>query len=816
MAWNSPKAFTGFSLPGNAPAVVSTGSAFKNMDVTMQTASPSSLKANDTTPTGELSSAAFGKKDTSFEIGIEHQKFARVVEAVQRRQRMSNEDVSFASVLPQFDVLCFTRARLLGGRKESDANHQTFGSSDEYKLWQQEGQTWVLLTTLFTAFANNKAFIDKGSEALQWSDLDLIEHLASTDAEFKHHSAVKAWLEITAPPFRPQIRTKLAQPLPSLSRPSMFSSPSRPTASTNRDPDAVSREGFKPSEQNQRIEQDLLKTVWEYVRRGDLKKAQEACTQAGESWRADSIGGGQLCSVSIMFTDPQYDRSEAPVGNEGRGLWKGTCYALAQDNSADQFERAVYGALSGDVDTVLPVCSSWEDHAWVRYNSLVESMIEARLSQFNRGEPSKALPIPKSKFTNAKDIFDSLNNSDSQELRAGAKDMFKEIQTSIILGTTDQLLVKLAQNAKLDGEAGAPLKPHMLRFLAHFVLLLRSTGSNVPQLAGDYFIKTYADILISKKMYDLAPLYISYLPYDLQVATCSSYLKTIDGAKSERQHQIKMLHDRGLDSRGILAATVDGLLGSINVDFAQDGFSDNLKKNMTSPVSSQERAHIQALEWLSFDSSQFDECLHRSNQLTRKYLAQGRLNTAFALYNSLPTDIVLHEIQQSSPAYAAISNEHLYYRDLFTARLYFEEWKDALSTKPSEDAPSTQQHAWESDFKGKAHRAITEIETLLQTRWLSDCMVPGDVRRNQELMQLRQIYVSELVMNLHQVYYESRSIVPEYLAKSVEMANMVASETTAEPLYKELQDASRLQEFLRRVRLSSLELLKDGRSPFAF
>ena len=45
----------------------------------------------------------------SFETGIEHQKFARVVEAVQRRQRMSNEDVSFASVLPQFDVLCFTR-----------------------------------------------------------------------------------------------------------------------------------------------------------------------------------------------------------------------------------------------------------------------------------------------------------------------------------------------------------------------------------------------------------------------------------------------------------------------------------------------------------------------------------------------------------------------------------------------------------------------------------------------------------------------------------------------------------------------------------
>ena len=39
-----------------------------------------------------------------------------------------------------------------------------------------------------SAFENNKPYVDKGSEALQWSDLDLVEHLASTDAEFKHHS----------------------------------------------------------------------------------------------------------------------------------------------------------------------------------------------------------------------------------------------------------------------------------------------------------------------------------------------------------------------------------------------------------------------------------------------------------------------------------------------------------------------------------------------------------------------------------------------------------------------------------------------------
>jgi hypothetical protein len=44
-------------------------------------------------------------------------------------------------------------------------------------------------------------------------------------------------------------------------------------------------------------------------------------------------------------------------------------------------------------------------------------MIEGRLSQFNRGGPSKALSIPATTISSAKDIFDSIDNSDDQKLR---------------------------------------------------------------------------------------------------------------------------------------------------------------------------------------------------------------------------------------------------------------------------------------------------------------------------------------------------------------------------------------------------------------
>lgn len=91
-----------------------------------------------------------------------------------------------------------------------------------------------------------------------------------------------------------------------------------------------------------------------------------------------------------------------------------------------------------------------------------------------------------------------------------------------------------------------------------------------------------------------------------------------------------------------------------------------------------------------------------------------------------------------------------------------------------------------------------------------------DTVRNQELKRLRQIYISELVMNLHRMFFESRVVIPGYLEKSVDVSNLVASEAAGAPLYKELQDSERLNEFLDHIRLSSIELIRAGRSPFAY
>ncbi len=50
------------------------------------------------------------------------------------------------------------------------------------------------------------------------------------------------------------------------------------------------------------------------------------------------------------------------------------CY-ITQPALAD-YERAVYGALCGNLTAMVGVCHSWEDHLWARYKALMSHILD--------------------------------------------------------------------------------------------------------------------------------------------------------------------------------------------------------------------------------------------------------------------------------------------------------------------------------------------------------------------------------------------------------------------------------------------------------
>ncbi|KAI9239142.1 MAG: nuclear pore protein 84/107 [Podila humilis] len=805
----------GFSL--QTTTTTTTTSATKStknandMDVDVPSAYSSLKTGNATTTTTTTRSTgaytSYGSLDNNVS---EYQASARVVEKHLRDK--TDLATNLTQALEALEELCAVRAKQQG-------RGQGMEGAGDYNEWHSESCTYLLLNMLFRD-QEDKPTLDDGRSADVVSDKDLIDRLKNSDPQFKHHLTVKAWLQEIAPSFNQTIMKKnygaasiiSAKPAFSFQPSSQLASPSQKGG--YQDPDALTRDGTKLSEQNQSAERELLKTVWEHVRRGHMQDAKEACVKAGEHWRAESIGGGEFYTELPEFSGLDTGRPHGPQGNKSRSLWKGTCYALASDTSADQYERAIYGALSGDVNTVLPICGGWEDHAWVQYNALVENMIEAQLSKYRRGDPCSELPLPKVQVDEARDVFAAIDSSDRPELGLLSEDMFFRIQKSIILGQSGQLLAQLAKEARLSYNMGRPLHAHKQRFLAHLVLFLRLKGQNVPKEDGDYFVKSYTDYLISEKMYGIAPLYASYLPRDLQVETCSAFLKTYNGKSADREKQLAILRKYGVDVHRVLVATVDQLLekSKKEIERATD-FVSSLQTSIQESTSKQEREVVRILEWLSFDPSGRVECLKRSNSIMRKYLARGRLSPAFALFNTLPEDIEKAVDGVTTPEQIALSTEHMYYQDFFGVRVLYEDWLEVMQSKPTADAPGSEIMKWEADAKTKANDAAEEIEKLLKSKWLSSSLLPNDEARNKELLHIRQVYISELVMNLHKVYFESRFVDPAYLGKSLTMVNLVAG--TSWSLHKELQESKRLQELLDQVRLSSLELLRAGKSPLA-
>jgi len=57
----------------------------------------------------------------------------------------------------------------------------------------------------------------------------------------------------------------------------------------------------------------------------------------------------------------------------------------------------------------------------------------------------------------------------------------------------------------------------------------------------------------------------------------------------------------------------------------------------------------------------------------------------------LPGNIIQHEIQELAPMAQSITHEHLYYKDLFSARDAFEKWKEAMESHLNNGAANSEE-----------------------------------------------------------------------------------------------------------------------------
>lgn len=458
---------------------------------------------------------------------------------------------------------------------------------------------------------------------------------------------------------------------------------------TQLDPDVVTRQRDRKLEaQDEFFERAIWLGCYELLRRGrSMSEIRDWCVERTEVWRAVSM------SAMPLARDSEGDRTASDTLSTM--LWRRTCYALARNGGTDDFERAVYGVLSGDIPSVEKVCKTWDDFIFAHYNALLRSQFDnyviKRSTMGTVQGATQSLPV----FNALQFHGDSTpvgerivqyletNPKTSEE----ARQPIKSLQAAIIADTVGQFVhengLVLGRHANKEGVSALVPEfsqsvnksdedkyfslpdPDGLRVLVHVFLLLSSLeetqggGSAGTSLrnAQDNVLAAYVSALRLHNLVELLPLYCSKMRGERAFFTLSRNVSLIVDP-DERTTLLKIMSKLGMDPNEFVVFQPKSLLkenpegnnslipGRLNIFLDEppslkygrrmrpDFFGD--VPDALDPVDEQ---LIQSLEWMTLGDDLADELFSAGVAIYKRFLSTcdpPRLPSSFcrfALWN---------------------------------------------------------------------------------------------------------------------------------------------------------------------------------------
>ncbi|KAG5925897.1 hypothetical protein E4U53_003203 [Claviceps sorghi] len=401
---------------------------------------------------------------------------------------------------------------------------------------------------------------------------------------------------------------------------------------THLDPDASTRQGRKLEPQDDYFERAIWLGCFEHLRRGSkLEAIREWCQERTEMWRAISM------SAMPMSVD---DRQESETGADpaSLALWRRMCLSLARQGGSDDFERAVYGILSGDIVAVEKVAKTWDDYLFANYNALLRSQIDAYM--LSKCPPEVVSTMAQS-FT-AFDAVQFLGDADHVEKRliqtigsnprvqAEASEPNKALQASFIANELDRHLYeqglvitaaanefsksRLVRRGLEEDEDRSNVAKHKyfdlaqhsgLRIAAHvFVLVsllnrfeMQESGSSQQETRADWrfsqenILAAYTDYLRRCKLQELIPLYCSVL----NAPRCHEVLSwniIEESESSKRLTQLKLIRQAGIDVPTFVETQANLFYGELDSESNQAITADSFRILEAGPPASRRRRRI--------------------------------------------------------------------------------------------------------------------------------------------------------------------------------------------------------------------------------
>ncbi|EPX73454.1 nucleoporin Nup107 [Schizosaccharomyces octosporus yFS286] len=722
----------------------------------------------------------------TFELGDEFESFANTF--------LANKDDLFSSegLLTSFYKLC--EEKYSKASKEEDEelmNH-----------WGLELRTWDLIQRIYS-FRNSAQ--DQSISSHMFSSIAVLEEefYSKYPAAFENH-LVFNWLR-DSPVQEPDIEIRgnrwfyTRENIKKNSRThSKFSLEKKDESNvSNLDPDADIRDERRLDERDDNYDRQFIRVAFSLYRAGDFEGLLDLCRKSGNYWRSASLQGAFEYRNSVI---DEGLHSET-LGNKRKELWRRTCFALTKNKRTDAYERALYGALCGDLESVLNVCTSWEDALWAYYNSMNQYHLDVYLSDKIPQPDTHLPPIDSGIGLSPEVIFEALDQFPLEEVRTSAAHPLRRLQAYIILNQVDKLFTLAHQQleAVRAGSTEGILEltsPSSLRIMVHLLLFMRIAGIHVDAYISDSIIQSYIELLASSKKNSLVPLYIPFLSDHIQYEAYARFLNLIeDGNPRLEQLRLAKKFELDIDRAALMSVS---LAFEKFADDAEHSIEINLK-SLDEPVPLVHTRFISTLEWLII-TCQSDDLLVYANCAFRYFLSRGELNSAYLLYTRLPAEtldvLTTSEIAADNSSKVQTAYEFMNYRALCRAFHVHEEWNKLMNEPILNDTSSTKASVaykeWKKSLTLTSRRCIKLFTELLRANFLHPSTMELNEDEEKELCnklyRIRNIYVPEIILNLHGVYFHN-----EDYNGCFALANEVAGEDLK--LYHCLLESGRIEEY---------------------
>ncbi|KAI8913575.1 nuclear pore protein 84/107 [Gorgonomyces haynaldii] len=649
--------------------------------------------------------------------------------------------------------------------------------------WSLEQQTWLLVKELLIQrFADTQMDLDQ--QSLFYSDEKLFQRLVGENRTLDELIRVKHWLEATAPAFQPVE----VQPYLPYTTNHIQKHLKQKDIITELDPDAQTRQNKFLVADDQQYQSDLMRTLFQYFRRGEREAALDLCVQAGQAWRAATLQGFEMAVDN--FVDGLESEDFGPGGTQNRALWKAICYSIANESKFDIYQRALYAVCCGNLENILPVCETWEDHVWAHFTSLLETQLEKGLlsiGQRLKQPTTLQMKLPEYNLDKTQ-VFDMLLKHENPEIQDKAKDPFRIIQAHLILDSMDMLLQQVCH--QLQNEQQIPHQEQVLRFLVHLILMYDTLEVHITAQDEHVYLvfKHYIQTLIQSQQGILVPLFLNRLPQELQIECYADFLQTVP--KEEMAKYYHMGLDEGLDMFEIAKTTVYSIfLKHGSMDSLEDDYYPLL--SLTDPLSKSDITQIDALEWLRFEDNA-QEYITASNLLIERFLCRGRINAVQHLMNT-------HSVE----AFAEVKgwNIQLQYRQLIDTISLYDEWAQLFSKTKTRHDPLLL-----ADLQTMTPGVVEAFDRLFETPVFGNEFLDPEDEPTRSIYMIQDMYIPDLVLWLHQVLYQTR--LNGYLEKSLELANLVAGDGSNQGVHHSFTRTGKLQRFMEAMRQSAVQLLE--------